>query len=75
MNKTEIRDILNAHKEHFRVLPTNAMLDLQGIIQSIDADNERDQTGPYTLGKMKEKLGDLGNRVSKAKAKPKRPKR
>ncbi len=38
MNRYEIRDILNAHKEHFRVLPVGAALDLQGIIDAIDAD-------------------------------------
>ena len=42
MNRFEIRDILNAHKEHFRVLPTNAMLALSGIIQAVDIE-ERDK--------------------------------
>ena len=42
MNRFDIRDILNAHKEHFRALPTNAMLALSGIIQAIDID-ERDK--------------------------------
>jgi len=38
MNRFEIRDILNAHKEHFRVLPTGAMLAVQGIIDAVDED-------------------------------------
>ncbi len=35
MNRFEIRNILNSHKEHFRVLPTHAMNDLLGIIESV----------------------------------------
>ena len=38
MNRFEIRDILNAHKEHFRVLPTLAQNELNGIIHAIDAE-------------------------------------
>ena len=44
MNRFEIRDILNAHKEHFRVLPTNAMNDVFGIIQTIDNELEAKET-------------------------------
>jgi len=36
MNRFEIRDILVAHKEHFRVLPINANTALFDIIQDID---------------------------------------
>ena len=38
MNRFEIRDILAQHKEHFRVLPTNAMNDLVGIIDEINSE-------------------------------------
>ena len=38
MNRFEIRDILKAHREHFRVLPTLAQNELNGIIQAIDAE-------------------------------------
>ena len=38
MNRFEIRDILNAHKEHFRVLPTRTFNELNGIITAIDAE-------------------------------------
>jgi len=47
MNRFEIRDILNQHKEHFRVLPTGAMNDLLGIIQEIDADKEVEKLLTY----------------------------
>jgi len=40
MNRFEIRNILNAHKEHFRVLPTLAQNDLNGIIAEVDAERE-----------------------------------
>ena len=40
MNRFEIRDILNAHKEHFRVLPTGACNELLGIIDAIDTEVE-----------------------------------
>jgi len=36
MNRFEIRDILNQHKEHFRVLPTLACNELLRIIQAVD---------------------------------------
>lgn len=42
MNRFEIRDILNAHKEHFRALPDNAQIALLDIIDDID-DEERDK--------------------------------
>lgn len=38
MNRYEIRDILKAHKEHFRVLPPLAQNELNGIIDAIDAE-------------------------------------
>lgn len=42
MNRFQIRDILKAHQQHFRVLPTGAMLDLRGIINSVNAQEERE---------------------------------
>ena len=41
MNRFEIRDILNQHKEHFRVLPTLAHNALNDIIEYID-DEEKE---------------------------------
>ncbi len=38
MNRFEIRDILNAHKEHFRALPTLAQDALNGIIYDINGE-------------------------------------
>ena len=72
MNKTEIRHILNAHKEHFRVLPTRTMNALQGITDALNADAERVLSA---LTEIKEKPVDLGNRTSKDTKKSKRPKR
>ena len=46
MNKQEIRDILNAHKEHYRVLPTLAMLELNGLITSLEVDIEAEKPLP-----------------------------
>ncbi len=43
MNRFEIREILNAHKEHFRVLPDIARNGIQSIIQSIDDDKEQEK--------------------------------
>ncbi len=43
MNRFDIRDILNAHKEHFRVLPDVARNAVQGIIQAIDHDKEQEK--------------------------------
>jgi len=40
MNRYEIRDILNAHKEHFRVLPTLAYNELMGVIQDVDKEEQ-----------------------------------
>ncbi len=37
MNRFEIRDILKAHREHFRVLPTLAQNELNRIIAAVDA--------------------------------------
>jgi len=48
MNRFEIRDILNAYKEHFRVLPTGAMNDLHGIIEAIDADKDTEKLLTYS---------------------------
>lgn len=47
MNRFEIRDILNAHKEHFRVLPTLVLNELNGIIQTIDNDKENEGLMSY----------------------------
>ena len=48
MNRFEIRDILQAHKEHFRVLPTSAALDLQSIIDAIDSDKDVEKLLTYS---------------------------
>ena len=66
MNIFEIRDILNAHKEHFRVLPTLAENELNGIISTI---NEEENA------LLKETKRVVGKRTSKATKNPKRSKR
>lgn len=65
MNRFEIRDVLKQHQGHFRVLPTKTMLDLQGIIDSVDNDE--------SLKEIPEDV--VGNRVSKTAKKPSRSKR
>ena len=40
MTKTEIRNVLDAHKEHYRVLPTLACQALFHLLQDLDADIE-----------------------------------
>lgn len=70
MNRFEIRDILNQHKEHFRVLPTNALNDLMGIIRTID-DEAVSKADVVEL--KPEKPSDLGNRTRKSKKKSSRP--
>ena len=48
MNRFEIRDILKAHQEHFRVLPTLACDELNRVIQAIDNDKESEKLMPYS---------------------------
>lgn len=43
MNRFDIRDILNAHKEHFRVLPDSAQNALNGVIEAIDHDYDQEK--------------------------------
>ena len=38
MNISTIREILNAHKEHYRVLPDKVSSALLGVIEAIDHD-------------------------------------
>jgi len=47
MNRFKIRDILNSHKEHFRVLPTLAYNELNGIIADVDKEEQ------YAIDAMK----------------------
>ena len=78
MNRFEIRDILNQHKEHLRVLPTQAMNALLGIIDVVNADQKELATTIDNLAELantKEQSVDVGNRASKNKAKSKRSKR
>ena len=48
MNRFEIIDILKSHQEHYRVLPTGAMLAIQDIIQSVDADKDAEKLLSYS---------------------------
>ncbi len=48
MNRFDIRDILNAHKEHFRVLPDVARNAIQGIIEAIDAAKDAEKLLTYS---------------------------
>ncbi len=86
MNRIEIRNILDAHKEHFRVLPINVMLDLQGIIEAIDDEEESEKRLTYKEWiqikameqkaiTIKEKPSVVGNRTGKAKKASKRPRK
>ncbi len=68
MNKAEIRRTLDAHKEHFRVLPTRAMNALRGILDALNAEAS-------AWPKVEEKPVVLGNRTSKTAKKSKRSKR
>ncbi len=64
MNRFEIRDILQAHKEHFRVLPTGAMTALFGIILEINKEEEE---------KYKETVAALHAKDEAAKKKKESP--
>lgn len=81
MNKSEIRRILDAHKEHFRVLPTRAMNALRSILDALNAEIARgvdfkaETIEVKSIPEVKEKPVDLGNRTSKTTKKSKRPKR
>ncbi len=83
MNRFEIRDILSQHKEHFRVLPTNAMNAVLGIIQSIDSEerlNHQDtvialQAAHDVAELNQEKASVVGKRTRKDKKKSARSKR
>ena len=72
MNRFEIRDILNQHKAHFRILPTLAWNALDGIIDAVDED---DLIRAKVAKLREEKSVDLGNRANKAKKKSKRSRR
>jgi len=80
MNRFEIRNILAAHKEHFRVLPTLAMNELNGIIDAVNEDEKKPSAlsflEPMLLDeKVKETPSVVGKRTSKAKKKSARSKR
>jgi len=82
MNRFEIRDILAAHREHFRVLPTLAMNELNGIIDAVNREVEPDVVlkteGPLPIlpvEKVKETPSVVGKRTSKVAKKSKRSKR
>ena len=82
MNRFQIRDILKAHREHFRVLPTIAQNELNGIITAIDADVPITVKAPSPVKvaapvkkPVKETKRVVGNRTSKATKNPKRPRR
>ena len=69
MNRFEIRNILAAHKEHFRVLPTLAMVELNGIIAAVNAEEEAAKLPPIL---PVEKIEQVKETPSKAKKKSKR---
>lgn len=54
MNRFEIRDILQQHKEHFRVLPTGAMNALHGIITAIDDEGKQVKLSELQIKTIKE---------------------
>ena len=73
MNRFKIRDILNSHKEHFRVLPTLAYVELNGIIQAVDKE-EQDAIDAMIAEPVKEpKKRVVGKRAKKTAKKSKRP--
>jgi len=73
MNRFEIRDILNSHKEHFRVLPTLAYNELNGIIADVDKE-EQDAIDALIAEPVKEpKKRVVGKRAKKTAKKSKRP--
>jgi len=59
MNKLEIRDRLNRHREHYRALPTLASIELNGLIAQLDDDIAEEARG-------------VGKRTRKVKKKPQR---
>ena len=75
MNRFQIRDILKAHKEHFRVLPTLAENELNGIITAIDTEETQALITEEKTPKVKETKRVVGNRTSKATKNPKRSRR
>ena len=75
MNRFEIRDILNAHKEHFRVLPTNAMNDVFGIIKAVDIEIEASKVElTPEVEKPEPKVLPIAPMPAKKKAKKKKKK-
>ena len=77
MNRFEIRDILNEHKEHYRLLPTNAMNAILGIIATIESEAIREVIDieiATTKARVEEKR-DLGKRTRQDKKKSARSKR
>lgn len=77
MNRFEIRDILKEHKEHYRVLPTNAMNAILGIIETIEREAVREviDIEITSLKAREEKSVVLGKRTRKDKKKSARSKR
>ena len=73
MNRFEIRDILDSHKEHFRVLPTGAMNAVLGIIDAVNSESDVVLETPLPI--EKETKRDVGRRTRKAAKKSKRSKR
>jgi len=73
MNRFEIRDILAAHREHFRVLPTLAMNELNGIIAAVNAEEQENKVP--VVEAVKETPSVVGNRTSKVAKKSKRSRR
>jgi len=72
MNRFQIRDILNAHKEHFRVLPIGAMNDILGIIEVVNEDEVNAANAILRAAKeVQEKLDPEKKKPAKKKKKRK----
>ena len=55
ISKDEIRDLLNQHKEHFRVLPTGCMNCLLGILAELDSESKPKEPAERVVGKRTRK--------------------
>jgi hypothetical protein len=70
MNKREVRDTLNAHKEHFRVLPTLACNALTELLRTLEVELHAED-----LAEAEKPKRVVGKRAKKSTKKSKRPKR
>ena len=62
ISKDEIRDLLNQHKEHFRVLPTACLNCLLGILAELDAESKPQESAKRVVGKRTRKTAKKSQR-------------